>query len=177
MNAAPCPPLDYFLMHTVIMLNCNGFFYAMFMSEPASGFGAEELCVRVCCCDTVDRLSLFVFFLLKPEAGSSAEANISSVILLNEESSMELFVVYLLISFKETLSACLRLSQRSLCVFGDLVMSRRELSRSCNSTLIGRFTERPPSVPNEGFSSQSHSANPALEMGQLCLLNTAGRRV
>lgn len=49
MNAAPCPPLDYFLMHTMIMLNCNVvfFFYAMFMSEPASGFGAEEFTVRV----------------------------------------------------------------------------------------------------------------------------------
>lgn len=60
-------------------------------------------------------------------------------------------------------------------------MSRQELSRSFNSTLIGRFTERPLSVPAEGFSlsfsSQPHSVNPALETGQLCLLNTAGRRV
>lgn len=48
MNAAPCPPLDYFLMHTVIMLNCNVFFfYAMFNSEPAADFEAEELYVCV----------------------------------------------------------------------------------------------------------------------------------
>ncbi len=51
--------------------------------------------------------AFIVCFLLEPEAGSSAEANISSVIPLNEESSMEPFVVYLLISFKEVLSACL----------------------------------------------------------------------
>lgn len=168
-------------MHTVIMHNCNFLiFYAMlFMSEPASGFGAEEFSVLVLLwyCGQ----AFIVFLILIPEAGSSVKANISTVILLNEESLMEPFVVYLLISFKGILSACLRPSQRSLCVFGDLVMSRRELSRSFNSTLIGRFTERPPSVPTEGFSqsfsSQPHSVNPALETGQLCLLNTAGRRV
>lgn len=35
------------------------------------------------------------FYLLKPEAGSSEEASISSVILLNDESLMEAFVVLL----------------------------------------------------------------------------------
>lgn len=63
----------------------------------------------VCVCFTV--------FLLEPEAGSSVEAHISSVILLNEESLMELFVDYLLICFKEILSACLGPRQRSLCSF------------------------------------------------------------
>lgn len=157
------------------------FFFTLCLTLSQQLILKQRSFMCVCCCDTVDRLSLFLLR-LKPEAGSSVEANISPVILLNEESSMEPFVVYLLISFKEILSACLRPSQRSLCVFfGDLVMSLRELSRSFNSTLIGRFAERPPSVPAEGFSqsfsSQSHSVNPALEMGQLCLLNTAGRRV
>lgn len=49
MNAAPCPPLDYLLMHTVIILNCIFFFFiAMFMTEPSSGYGVEGFCVCVC---------------------------------------------------------------------------------------------------------------------------------
>lgn len=48
---------------------------------------------------------------------------VSLVIQLNEKSLMEPFVVYLLISFKDILSARLCARQRSLCVYGDVVIS------------------------------------------------------
>lgn len=49
---------------------------------------------------------------------------VSFVILLNEKSVMELFVVYLPISLKDIASARLCARQRSLCVYGDAVMSQ-----------------------------------------------------
>lgn len=102
-----------FLMHTVIMLYCTFFFMlCLCLTVWASNWiwRGEDLCV---CC-TVYRL--------EPEAGSSTEASVCSVIVLSEESLMEPFVVFLLISFKEILFACLRPWQRSLCVFGNLVL-------------------------------------------------------
>lgn len=74
-------------------------FYAMFMSYSLS----QQLVMAwrgfVCVCCTVYRL--------EPEAGSSTEASVCSVIVSSGESLMELFVVFLLISFKEILFACL----------------------------------------------------------------------
>lgn len=94
--------------HTVTTLSFIFSSYnALFVTDPASGSGAEGRSVRLFCCLS----SLW----LKPDAGSSAEAYTSSVKLLSEKSLMEPYVVYLSISFIETLSAHQCLWQRALC--------------------------------------------------------------
>lgn len=80
---------------------------SLFVTDPASGSGAEGRSVHLFCC----LLSVW----LRPDAGSSAEAYTSSVKLLSKKSLMETYVVYLSISFMETLSAHQCLWQRALC--------------------------------------------------------------
>lgn len=72
--------------------------------------------VCVCVCVVLYTGFPCLFLWLEPEAGSSAEAYISSVKLSSEKSLMEPHVVYLLISFKKRPSPLLLCPrQRSLC--------------------------------------------------------------
>lgn len=124
-------PLDCFLMHTVIMLNYDVFFsvLCLWLAVWASKWlliGGGFVCMFVCVCVLFAILYtgfhwyFLFFFVTQTSSWCIKEANISVVILLNEESVMEPFVVYLLISFKETLSSYLHLWQRSLCVILEM---------------------------------------------------------
>lgn len=62
------------------------------------------------------------FVVYRSGLGLSAEA-VSFAMPLNEKSLMELFVVYLLISFNDFLSVCQCARQGPLCVYADLVMA------------------------------------------------------
>lgn len=138
MNAPPHLQLD---------CSCFSSFNAMFMTEPASGYGVEGLCGCVCVVLYTGFPCLFLWH--EPEAGSSAEAYISSVKLSSEKSLMEPYVVYLLISFKEILSA----PSVSLTKISLWWWSRRGRSRIFNSSSA-------QSVPKTGGFSRSFHHSP-----------------
>lgn len=171
MNAAPCPPLDYFLMHTVIMLNCTFFFNAMFMTYSLSQQVVMEWRSFVCVLYCIQAVIVSLYFLIR-----TRDVLISGIqyIFCDPAEWRVLDGVCLLISFKEILFACLcPWLKIDLFVF---------LETWClpppPHTHTPLHPSTPLSAPDEAFSvfsSQTHWVNPALEMGQLCLLNYHGR--
>lgn len=77
--------------------------------------GAECMCVFQHCTQAF----IVLFYSYQGSAHPQKLIYVSLVMPLNEKSLMELFVVY----FKDVLSARLCARQRSLCVYGDVVMS------------------------------------------------------
>lgn len=165
--------LHFFLTHTVIMLNYNVFLFFIFVCFIFKGSRKEGLCVCLCIAILYTGFHFVRFYSDQRLVHLQKLIYAPLVNLLNEKSLTELSVVYLLIRFKDILSARQCARQRSLCVYRDVVMSHWGLSRGFYSSSTVCYSWGLLSV----FSSHSHSENPALEMGQLCLFKSPDRLV
>lgn len=137
----------------------------LFMTEPASGNGVEGCCVCLLC-----GIQARIVFMTQTR-GWFISRSLYIFCEAVEWKVCDGAVCSLLVDQLQRDPLCSSVSVTKSPLW---CWSQQGLSRICNSSSA-------QSVPNWGFvlvfSSQSHWGNPALEMGQLCLLNCPGRLV